>query len=167
VSLPVSLDVKILVWEFDLEMLFEHSPGVPWWTASPTRWSASGVSGAEEERDVLMLSRRAPFGDQPKPAAQRQQRPKAQRTSRRRRRRRRRAATVPKSTSVISTIAPVIARAREAEPGDREPVGDVDQLLLLLQVEGQPVVGGGRDQQGGGEGGAEQRREVDLFLEGG
>lgn len=27
--LPVSLDVKILVWEFDLEMLFERSPGVP------------------------------------------------------------------------------------------------------------------------------------------
>lgn len=28
-ELPVSLDVKILVWEFDLEMLFAHSPGVP------------------------------------------------------------------------------------------------------------------------------------------
>jgi guanosine-3',5'-bis(diphosphate) 3'-pyrophosphohydrolase len=28
-EMPVSLDVKILVWEFDLEMLFEHSPGVP------------------------------------------------------------------------------------------------------------------------------------------
>jgi (p)ppGpp synthase/HD superfamily hydrolase len=27
-DLPVSLDVKILVWEFDLEMLFNHSPGV-------------------------------------------------------------------------------------------------------------------------------------------
>jgi hypothetical protein len=27
-DLPVSLDVKILVWEFDLEMLFTHSPGV-------------------------------------------------------------------------------------------------------------------------------------------
>lgn len=27
-DLPVSLDVKILVWEFDLEMLFAHSPGV-------------------------------------------------------------------------------------------------------------------------------------------
>lgn len=27
-DLPVSLDVKILVWEFDLEMLFVHSPGV-------------------------------------------------------------------------------------------------------------------------------------------
>jgi guanosine-3',5'-bis(diphosphate) 3'-pyrophosphohydrolase len=28
-DLPVSLDLKILVWEFDLEMLFAHSPGVP------------------------------------------------------------------------------------------------------------------------------------------
>jgi guanosine-3',5'-bis(diphosphate) 3'-pyrophosphohydrolase len=28
-DLPVSLDVKILVWEFDLEMLFKHLPGVP------------------------------------------------------------------------------------------------------------------------------------------
>jgi hypothetical protein len=27
-DLPVSLDVKILVWEFDLEMLFAHSAGV-------------------------------------------------------------------------------------------------------------------------------------------
>lgn len=27
-DLPVSLDVKILVWEFDLEMLFAQSPGV-------------------------------------------------------------------------------------------------------------------------------------------
>lgn len=27
-QMPVSLDTKILVWEFDLEMLFEHSPGV-------------------------------------------------------------------------------------------------------------------------------------------
>jgi guanosine-3',5'-bis(diphosphate) 3'-pyrophosphohydrolase len=27
-GLPVSLDVKILVWEFDLEMLFASSPGV-------------------------------------------------------------------------------------------------------------------------------------------
>lgn len=28
-DLPVSLDVKILVWEFDLEMLFEQAPGAP------------------------------------------------------------------------------------------------------------------------------------------
>ncbi len=28
-DLPVDLDVKILVWEFDLEMLFTNSPGVP------------------------------------------------------------------------------------------------------------------------------------------
>ena len=27
-DLPVSLDVKILIWEFDLEMLFANSPGV-------------------------------------------------------------------------------------------------------------------------------------------
>jgi (p)ppGpp synthase/HD superfamily hydrolase len=27
-DLPVSLDVKILVWEFDLEMLFANSPGI-------------------------------------------------------------------------------------------------------------------------------------------
>ncbi len=27
-DLPVPLDAKILVWEFDLEMLFTHSPGV-------------------------------------------------------------------------------------------------------------------------------------------
>jgi guanosine-3',5'-bis(diphosphate) 3'-pyrophosphohydrolase len=27
-NMPVGLDVKILVWEFDLEMLFVHSPGV-------------------------------------------------------------------------------------------------------------------------------------------
>ncbi len=27
-DLPVSLDLKILVWEFDLEMLFAHAPGV-------------------------------------------------------------------------------------------------------------------------------------------
>lgn len=26
--LPVQLDLKILIWEYDLEMLFEHSPGV-------------------------------------------------------------------------------------------------------------------------------------------
>jgi HD domain len=28
-GLPVTLDAKILVWEFDLEMLFASSPGVP------------------------------------------------------------------------------------------------------------------------------------------
>jgi hypothetical protein len=28
-NLPVSLDMKILVWEYDLEMLFDESPGVP------------------------------------------------------------------------------------------------------------------------------------------
>ncbi|MGC1852867.1 MAG: HD domain-containing protein [Solirubrobacterales bacterium] len=28
-DLPVSLDIKILIWEFDLEMLFANSPGVP------------------------------------------------------------------------------------------------------------------------------------------
>ena len=28
-DLPVALDVKILVWEFDLEMLFAHSPDLP------------------------------------------------------------------------------------------------------------------------------------------
>ena len=28
-DLPVSLDMKILVWEFDLEMLFANAPGVP------------------------------------------------------------------------------------------------------------------------------------------
>ncbi|MET0306879.1 MAG: HD domain-containing protein [Solirubrobacterales bacterium] len=28
-DLPVALDAKILVWEFDLEMLFAHSPGAP------------------------------------------------------------------------------------------------------------------------------------------
>jgi len=28
-DLPVSLDLKILVWEYDLEMLFDESPGVP------------------------------------------------------------------------------------------------------------------------------------------
>jgi guanosine-3',5'-bis(diphosphate) 3'-pyrophosphohydrolase len=28
-DLPVSLDAKILVWEFDLEMLFSNSPGTP------------------------------------------------------------------------------------------------------------------------------------------
>jgi hypothetical protein len=28
-DLPVTLDVKILVWEFDLEMLFAHSPEAP------------------------------------------------------------------------------------------------------------------------------------------
>lgn len=27
-DLPISLDVKILIWEFDLEMLFAHSPSV-------------------------------------------------------------------------------------------------------------------------------------------
>jgi 5'-deoxynucleotidase YfbR-like HD superfamily hydrolase len=28
-DLPVSLDAKILIWEFDLEMLFANSPGTP------------------------------------------------------------------------------------------------------------------------------------------
>jgi len=28
-ELPVSLDAKILIWEFDLEMLFSNAPGVP------------------------------------------------------------------------------------------------------------------------------------------
>ena len=28
-DLPVSLDMKILVWEFDLEMLFANAPGAP------------------------------------------------------------------------------------------------------------------------------------------
>jgi hypothetical protein len=28
-DLPVSLDAKILIWEFDLEMLFSNSPGTP------------------------------------------------------------------------------------------------------------------------------------------
>ena len=40
------------------------------------------------------------------------------------------------------------------------------ELPLLLQVEGQPMVGGRRDQQRRRDRGAEQGREVDLLLEG-
>ena len=54
-----------------------------------------------------------------------------------------------------------------AEAGDREAVGEEDELVLLLHAEGDPVVGGGRDQQHRGDRGQQQRHEVDRLLEGG
>ena len=53
-----------------------------------------------------------------------------------------------------------------AEAGDREAVGEEDELVLLLVAEGEPVVGGGRDQQHRGDRGQQQRHEVDVLLEG-
>ena len=54
---------------------------------------------------------------------------------------------------------------QEGEADDREAVGDADQLVLALEPEGDPVVGGRRDQERGRDRGEEQGREVDLFLE--
>lgn len=53
VSMPVSLDVKILVWEFDLEMLFEHSPGVPLVDSFADEMVGLWGQRAEEERTSL------------------------------------------------------------------------------------------------------------------
>jgi hypothetical protein len=52
-DLPVSLDVKILVWEFDLEMLFAHSPGID--TVDRFADEMVGLWGqrAEDERATL------------------------------------------------------------------------------------------------------------------
>ena len=57
-------------------------------------------------------------------------------------------------------------QGEEGEAGDREAVGEADQLALLLQAEGHPVVGGGSDQQDRRDRGAEQGEEVDVLLEG-
>jgi hypothetical protein len=54
---------------------------------------------------------------------------------------------------------------QRAQPGDRQPVGDEDEPVLLLVAEGQAVVGGGRDQQRRRDRGQEQCREVGLLVE--
>ena len=150
----VPLDVKIDVWEADLEMLFARRPELPF---------------VDELADELVRRLRADRSQRPsapppstEPPPQRQQRTRARR-------------------SIASAAAPVTTRRRgaeedvgdqhdraghrqrqEAEAGDREAVGEEDELVLLLQVEGEPVVGGGRDQQRRRDRRAEQRREVDA-----
>jgi hypothetical protein len=52
-DLPVSLDVKILVWEFDLEMLFAHSPGVALVDRFADEMVGLWGQRAEDERTTL------------------------------------------------------------------------------------------------------------------
>lgn len=52
-SLPVSLDRKILVWEHDLEMLFERSPSVPLVDRFAAELIALWAQRSEEERASL------------------------------------------------------------------------------------------------------------------
>jgi (p)ppGpp synthase/HD superfamily hydrolase len=52
-SLPVPLDLKILVWEFDLEMLFDKSPGVALVDRFAEEMIGLWAQRAEEERATL------------------------------------------------------------------------------------------------------------------
>jgi hypothetical protein len=52
-DLPVSLDVKIIVWEFDLEMLFANSPGVPLVDRFADEMVGLWGQRAEDERATL------------------------------------------------------------------------------------------------------------------
>ena len=52
-DLPVSLDVKILVWEFDLEMLFANSPGTPLVERFAEEMVGLWGQRAEDERATL------------------------------------------------------------------------------------------------------------------
>ena len=52
-GLPVSLDVKMLVWEYDLEMLFERSPGVAMVDRFADEMVGLWGQRAEEERASL------------------------------------------------------------------------------------------------------------------
>jgi len=52
-NLPVSLDQKILVWEYDLEMLFDESPGVPLVDRFAEEMIGLWGQRAEEERAFL------------------------------------------------------------------------------------------------------------------
>lgn len=52
-NLPVSLDQKILVWEYDLEMLFDESPGVPMVDRFAEEMIGLWGERAEEERESL------------------------------------------------------------------------------------------------------------------
>lgn len=52
-NLPVSLDQKILVWEYDLEMLFDESPGVPLVDRFAEEMVGLWGERAEEERTSL------------------------------------------------------------------------------------------------------------------
>lgn len=51
--LPVSLDRKILIWEFDLEMLFERSPGVAMVDRFAKEMIGLWAQRAEEDRASL------------------------------------------------------------------------------------------------------------------
>lgn len=52
-DLPVSLDRKILVWEYDLEMLFERSPGDPLVSRFASEMIGLWAQRSEEERASL------------------------------------------------------------------------------------------------------------------
>lgn len=52
-ALPVPLDLKILVWEFDLEMLFDKSPGVPLVDSFAEEMIGLWGQRAEDERASL------------------------------------------------------------------------------------------------------------------
>jgi (p)ppGpp synthase/HD superfamily hydrolase len=52
-DLPVALDLKILVWEFDLEMLFAHSPGVDMVDRFADEMVGLWGQRAEDERATL------------------------------------------------------------------------------------------------------------------
>lgn len=52
-SLPISLDLKILVWEYDLEMLFQESPDVPLVDRFADEMVGLWGQRAEEERASL------------------------------------------------------------------------------------------------------------------
>jgi hypothetical protein len=53
INLPISLDLKILVWEFDLEMLFDESPGTPLVERFAEEMIGLWRERAEEGRETL------------------------------------------------------------------------------------------------------------------
>ena len=105
-ELAVSLDLKIYIWEADLEMLFDEAPELPL-----TDEFADEMVGLWGDRfravDVLSRLKRRRSGSTYQRAAKIASRGDAGDD---------RVAAVPKSTSVISMIAPVIARARKERP---------------------------------------------------
>ena len=152
----VPLDLKIDVWADDLAMLRDEAPELPFLDGLEAELSALRAERAAPSRLLPQLSRRC-SGNAYQNTAKTATVATVVIT----------VAAVPKRTSVISMIAPVIASARKVSPAIAKRLRVEDQLALLLVAEGEPVVGRGRDQQHRRDRRAEQRPEVDVLLEGG
>ena len=154
-ELAVPLDLKVFIWEEDLEMLFGEAPEMAL-TDRVRRRAGQALGRSLQEREFL---------SQAEPPPQRQHVPEQGEGDGG-------ADAGDRGDDALAEedVGDQHDRAghrqgEEGEAGDRRAVGDADQLVLLLQVKGEAVVRRGRDQQDRRERRAEQGEEVDALLE--